>query len=135
MATKELVPVFATGTNFDKMALAKTGITKDSLVSFKQMINIDYDHLSAILGTTKTTLHKKQGKDVFSPSISEKAIALMDVYNYGYEVFEDPDKFNKWVQTNNRALGNRIPIEVMDTIFGIDEVKNIITKIEHGVYS
>jgi uncharacterized protein (DUF2384 family) len=59
----------------------------------------------------------------------------MDVYEYGYEVFEDRDKFNKWIQTNNRALGNRIPLEVMDTIFGIDEVKNVITRIDHGVYS
>jgi putative toxin-antitoxin system antitoxin component (TIGR02293 family) len=127
--------VFTSGTNFDKMASAKTGITKDLLVSFKQVINIDYDHLSAILGTTKTTLHKKQGAEVFSPSISEKAIALMDLYKYGYEVFEDHDKFNKWIQLNNRALGNRIPLEIMDTIFGIDEVKSIISRIEHGVYS
>jgi putative toxin-antitoxin system antitoxin component (TIGR02293 family) len=132
---KNLLSKFATGTNFDKMASAKSGITKESLVSFKQVINIDYDHLSAILGTTKTTLHKKQGKEVFSASISEKAIALMDLYRYGYEVFEDPIKFNKWVLTNNRALGNRTPLEVMDTIFGIDEIKNIITRIEYGVYS
>ncbi|HMI04851.1 MAG TPA: antitoxin Xre/MbcA/ParS toxin-binding domain-containing protein [Pedobacter sp.] len=121
--------------NFDKMASVKTGISKDSLVSFKQAINIDYDHLSVVLGTTKTTLHKKQGKDTFSPSISEKVIALMDVYSFGYQVFGDHDKFNKWVQTVNRALGNRIPLEVMDTIFGIDEVKSIIGRIQHGVYS
>jgi putative toxin-antitoxin system antitoxin component (TIGR02293 family) len=126
---------FVSGTNFDKIASVKSGISKDSLVSFKQEIDIDYEHLSFILGTTKTTLHKKQGKETFSPSISEKVIALMDVYNYGYEVFGDKHKFNKWVQTSNRALGNRIPLDVMDTIFGIDEVKNIIGRIAYGVYS
>jgi putative toxin-antitoxin system antitoxin component (TIGR02293 family) len=126
---------FPAGTNFEKMEIARRGISKDTLIGIKQAIGLDYDHLSAILGTTKTTLHKKQGNEVFSSSISEKAIALMDVYEYGYEVFEDRDKFNKWIQTNNRALGNRIPLEVMDTIFGIDEVKNVITRIDHGVYS
>ncbi|MBC7567722.1 MAG: DUF2384 domain-containing protein [Pedobacter sp.] len=122
-------------TNFDKIASVKTGVSKDSLVSFKQAINVDYDHLSFVLGTTKTTLHKKQGNETFSPSISEKVIALMDIYRFGYQVFGDHDKFNKWVQASNRALGNRIPLEVMDTIFGIDEVKNIIGRIQHGVYS
>ncbi|NQX54470.1 DUF2384 domain-containing protein [Pedobacter panaciterrae] len=122
-------------TNFEKIASVRTGISKDSLVSFKQAIDIDYDHLSFVLGTTKTTLHKKQGEETFGPSISEKVIALMDVYRFGYQVFGDHEKFNKWVQTTNRALGNRIPLDVMDTIFGIDEVKSIIGRIQHGVYS
>ena len=103
--------------------------------AFKQVIDIDYDHLSAILGTTKTTLHKKQGEETFSASVSEKIVALMNLYRYGYQVFEDHEKFNKWIQTANRALGNRTPLEVMDTIFGIDEVRDLIGRIEHGVYS
>ncbi|QPH40763.1 type II RES/Xre toxin-antitoxin system antitoxin [Pedobacter endophyticus] len=124
-----------TGTNFDKIDAVKRGISKAALVTFKKAINLDYDHFANILGTTKTTLHKKQDNEVFNASISEKAIALMEVYNYGYKVFEDREKFNRWIQSNNRALGNRVPLDVMDTIFGIDEVKNIITRIEHGVYS
>jgi len=125
----------ASFTNFDKIAFVKTGITKDSLVAFKQTIDIDYDHLSQVLGTTKTTLHKKQGDETFSASISEKVIALMDIYRFGYEVFGDRDKFNKWVMSPNRSLGNRIPLAVMDTVFGMDEVKSIIGRIKHGVYS
>ncbi|NRF37546.1 antitoxin Xre/MbcA/ParS toxin-binding domain-containing protein [Pedobacter foliorum] len=120
-------------TNFDKIASVRTGISKDSLVSFKQAIDIDYDQLSFVLGTTKNTLHKKQGPETFGPSISEKLIALMDVYRFGYQVFTDHEKFNKWVQTANRALGNRIPLAIMDTIFGIDEVNSIIGRIQHGV--
>lgn len=127
--------IFNRGSNFDKIASARTGISKDFLVSLKSKIDIDYDHLAAVLGTTKTTLHKKRGDEVFGQSISEKALALQDLYSYGYEVFEDHDKFNRWVQTSNRALGDQIPLDLMDTIFGIDEVRNIITRIEHGVYS
>ncbi|WP_256004987.1 type II RES/Xre toxin-antitoxin system antitoxin [Pedobacter deserti] len=122
-------------TNFEKMDFVKKGITKDSLVLFKQVIDVDYDHLSQVLGTTKTTLHKKQGNETFSASISEKVIALMDVYRFGYQVFSNREKFNKWVTAPNRSLDNRIPLEVMDTVFGIDEVKNIIGRIQHGVYS
>jgi putative toxin-antitoxin system antitoxin component (TIGR02293 family) len=126
---------YSWNTNFDRMELVKVGVQKSIVIMFKQEINVDFEILSSILGTTKTTLHKKAPEETFSPSISEKFIALADLYKYGYEVFEDHDKFNKWVKTSNRALGDRVPLEVMDTFFGIEEVKNIIGRIEHGVYS
>ncbi|RZL17538.1 MAG: DUF2384 domain-containing protein [Pedobacter sp.] len=122
-------------TNLEKSYAVKSGVSKDRLVLFKHTIDLDYDRLSIVLGTTKTTLHKKQGNDTFSTSISEKVIALMDIYRFGYEVFGAQNKFNKWVQTPNRALGNRIPLEVMDTFFGMREVTDIIGRIQHGVYS
>jgi putative toxin-antitoxin system antitoxin component (TIGR02293 family) len=122
-------------TNFDKISTVRAGITKENLLLFKKFINIDFDHLSHVLGTTKTTLHKKHAQETFSSSISEKFIALTDVYKFGYEVFEDEENFNKWMLTSNKALGDRVPLDLMDTIFGIDEVKNVIGRIEHGVYS
>ncbi|MHB1178459.1 MAG: type II RES/Xre toxin-antitoxin system antitoxin [Daejeonella sp.] len=121
--------------NFEKMEQVRTGISKSVLVEIKNHINIDYDSLSIILGTTKTTIHNKKNDEKFSPSVSEKIVALSDLYEFGYRVFENKLNFEKWIQTSNRALGNKKPMELLDTIFGIDEVKNIIGRIEHGVYS
>ncbi len=131
----KLISSYHLESNFDKILTVKEGVSKKFLTDWKQYINIDYDHLSAILGTTKTTIHKKQNDEKFSLSISEKMVSLVDLYIYGYEVFEDKERFEKWVQTNNRALGNKMPLDLMDTIFGIDEVKDLIGRIEHGVYS
>ncbi|WP_129714499.1 antitoxin Xre/MbcA/ParS toxin-binding domain-containing protein [Pedobacter sp. SYP-B3415] len=121
--------------NFEKIEAVKSGVSKERLVSFKHIIGIDYDSLSFVLGTTKATLHKKQEGERFGPAVSEKIIALMDVFRYGYEVFEENASFNKWVQTPNRALGGEVPLKLMDTFFGMQEVKNLIGRIEHGVYS
>lgn len=127
--------IISDSSNFDKISTVKAGVSKEVLTQFKQLIALDYEHLSSILGTTKTTIHKKQGADKFSASISEKFVSLVDLYTYGYEVFEDEQKFNKWIQTKNRALGDKIPLDLLDTIFGINEVKNIIGRIEHGIFS
>jgi putative toxin-antitoxin system antitoxin component (TIGR02293 family) len=121
--------------NFDKISTVKQGVSKDTLAQFKQLIALDYGRLSSILGTTKTTLHKKQGTEKFSLSVSEKFVTLVDLYTYGYEVFGDEEKFNRWIQTENRALGNTIPLDLLDTIFGINEVRNLIGRIEHGLFS
>lgn len=121
--------------NFEKMEQVRSGISKSVLVEIKNRINIDYDSLSIIIGTTKTTIHNKKNDEKFSSTVSEKIVALFDLYEFGYSVFEDKLNFEKWIQTSNRALDNKRPIELLDTIFGIDEVKNIIGRIEHGVYS
>jgi uncharacterized protein (DUF2384 family) len=39
------------------------------------------------------------------------------------------------MEQENRALGNIRPFELLDTMIGVAEVKNIIGRIEHGVYS
>ena len=121
--------------NFEKMEQVRSGISKGVLVEIKNHINMDYDNLSTILGTTKTTIHNKKDDDKFSPAVSEKIVALADLYEFGYYVFEDKLHFETWIQTPNKALGSRPPLELLDTIFGIEEVKNIIGRIEHGVYS
>lgn len=121
--------------NFEKMKQVRSGISKGVLVQIKNHINMDYDSLSIILGTTKTTIHNKKSDDRFSPTVSEKIVALYDLYEFGYSVFEDKLNFEKWMQTVNRALGYKKPMELLDTIFGIDEVKNLIGRIGHGVYS
>jgi len=121
--------------NFEKMEQVRSGISKSVLVEIKNHINMDYDNLSTILGTTKTTIHNKKNDDTFSPAVSEKIVALADLYEFGYTVFEDKLNFEKWIQTPNKALGSRKPLELLDTIFGIEEVTNIIGRIEHGVYS
>ncbi len=90
---------------------------------------MDYDNLSTILGTTKTTIHNKKDDEKFSPAVSEKIVALADLYEFGYYVFEDKLNFEKWIQNPNKALGSRKPLELLDTIFGIEEVKNIIGRI------
>lgn len=96
---------------------------------------MDDDHLSAILGTSKTNIHKKKDDDRFSASISKKILALSALYEYGYHVFEDKENFERWMYTQNRALGYQIPIDLLNTSSGINEVKEIIGRIEYGIYS
>ena len=102
---------------------------------FKKSAELDYDSLAKALSVTRTTLINKKGNDKFSDQISEKIIALADLYSYGYEIFEDRERFNKWMLSPNQALGGLAPIEIIDNIYGREEVRNLIGRIGYGVYS
>ena len=71
--------------------------------------------------------------DVAKQAISRAE--LESIYSYGYKVFEDVDRFNCWIFSPNRALGGKAPYDLLDTQYGLEEVKNIIGRIDYGVYS
>lgn len=122
-------------TSLQKMQIIKSGISKKYLEVFKKSAELDYDSLAKALSVTRTTLINKKGNDKFSDQISEKIIALADLYSYGYEIFEDRERFNKWMLSPNQALGGSAPIEIIDNIYGREEVRNLIGRIGFGVYS
>jgi putative toxin-antitoxin system antitoxin component (TIGR02293 family) len=122
-------------TPLEKMEKLRSGLSKLDLEKLKSRTELDYDKLSKVLSVTRATLIKKKGMEKFSSALSERMIGLADIYSYGYDVFEDEAKFNQWMFRPNRALGGKSPYDVIDNQFGREEVKNIIGRIEYGVYS
>lgn len=122
-------------TAVEKMNMVRDGLSKRDLESLKSKTNLDYDKLSTLLSTTRATLINKKGTAHFSAALSERIVSIADVYSYGYEVFEDETKFNEWVFRPNQALGGKQPFELLDNQFGREEVKNVIGRIDYGVYS
>ncbi|MEO7263326.1 MAG: antitoxin Xre/MbcA/ParS toxin-binding domain-containing protein [Ferruginibacter sp.] len=119
----------------EKMTVSKAGISKLDLEHLKTKTRLDYDKLASVLSVTRATLINKKGKDKFNPTVSEKIVSLADIYAFGYEVFEDEEKFNKWMFRPNTSLGGEVPYFFIDNEFGREEIKNLIGRIEFGVYS
>lgn len=122
-------------TAVEKMDMVRGGVSKKDLESLKSKTNLDYDKLSTLLSTTRATLINKKGTEHFSAALSERIVSIADLYSYGFEVFEDPTKFNEWVFRPNQALGGKQPFELLDNQFGREEVKNVIGRIDYGIYS
>jgi putative toxin-antitoxin system antitoxin component (TIGR02293 family) len=55
------------------------------------------------------------------------------LYYYGIEVFGGQERFNTWLTTKNTALGGIKPKDLLDSSFGIQMLKDELTRIEHGV--
>jgi len=122
-------------TAFDKMNFIRIGVSIKELEGFKNKATLDYDQLASALSVTRATLINKKGNDKFNPSLSERIISLADIYSYGYKVFEYEARFNAWMFSPNQALGGLLPFKLMDNQFGREEIKNMIGRIEYGVYA
>ena len=122
-------------TSFEKIGMIKEGISKNDLENLKEKTGFDYHQLSKVLSVARATLINKKGNDRFDISISEKIVSVADIYSYGYEVFEDESRFNDWIFRANAALGGQSPFDLLDSQYGREEIKNLIGRIDYGVYS
>lgn len=122
-------------TALEKMDLVREGISKKDLENFKKKAFLDYDKLAHALTVTRATLINKDKNEKFGSNISEKIIGLADIYSYGYEVFENEEKFNQWMFQPNQALAGNFPYNLINNQFGREEVRNLIGRIDYGIYS
>ena len=122
-------------TSFEKIGMIREGISKKDLENLKEKAGFDYNQLSKVLSVARATLINKKGNDKFDISLSEKIVSVADIYSYGFEVFEDENKFNDWIFRANKALGGQSPFNLLDSQYGREEIKNLIGRIDYGVYS
>ncbi len=122
-------------TSYQKMQIVRDGITKSYLSKLKEETSLDYDALAQALSVTRSTLINKKNDQRFNDHVSERIIAVAELYSFGYEVFEDKDNFNNWMFAPNQALSGAKPFELMDNQFGREEIRNLIGRIAHGVFS
>jgi putative toxin-antitoxin system antitoxin component (TIGR02293 family) len=122
-------------TSFEKMELLEKGVSKKDLESLKKSASLDYDKLAQVLNVARATLLSRKGREKFSSDLGDKIISLADLYSYGYEVFGQKNRFNNWVFVPNKALGGIAPFDIMHSSFGREEIKNLIGRIDYGVYS
>ena len=117
-----------------KIGIIKNGITKTQLEAIKSETDFDYHTLSNLLAVSRTTLIKKKGDDKFDQPTSERIMLLAELLSYGREVFESKETFNTWLKEPSNAMSGKAPLELLDTLYGIEEVKKELGRIEYGVY-
>jgi putative toxin-antitoxin system antitoxin component (TIGR02293 family) len=118
----------------EKIAMIRNGVSKNDLKKIKEQSSLDYDTLSDILSVSRAKLLSKKGADKFDQVTSERIMLLADVVAYGQSIFGNKEAFNEWMRKSNLALGGKSPLHLMDTIYGIQEIKKELGRIEYGVF-
>lgn len=122
-------------TAFEKMHIVKDGVSKKDLELLKSKTDLDYTMLAKALSVTRATLINKKRGEKFNVNLSERIVGMADLYSYGFEVFESEERFNHWMAKPNKALAGKAPYDLIDNQFGREEVKNLIGRIDYGIYS
>ncbi|GLW39071.1 antitoxin Xre/MbcA/ParS toxin-binding domain-containing protein [Pectobacterium actinidiae] len=108
------------------------GNVANLIADWAKITQSDLRKMSGIPSTT----FSRSVKARFNADQSERLVRIIRVIDRAVELFEgDKDDAQKWLNEPNRALGGKIPTELMVSETGAYEVMKLLTRLEHGVYS
>ena len=121
---------------FDFITIANRGLNSDAIVHFKAYFDLSQNFTAALLNLSEPTLYRLlKSKQDLKRNSSVQLLEAADLFLYGIEVFESKDNFFKWLHLPNTSLGDIEPQELIEIPGGISKVRDILGRIEHGVYS
>jgi putative toxin-antitoxin system antitoxin component (TIGR02293 family) len=121
---------------FDFIHIANKGVNAVVVKNFRLHFDVSRDVIAEMLNVSTPTLYRwtKSNKKL-ERNYSIKLFEIADLFLYGIEVFESKEFFFKWLRLPNTALGGLEPQELIELPDGVSKVRDILGRIEHGVYS
>ncbi len=135
--TNHINKIFGKGkinSRIDFIHLSREGVPMHTLNRIMEYTSLTIKEISELLPVSERQLSRYDPDHILRKDISSHLIQLVALFERGYEVFGE-EKFKIWVRTENRALGNNKPIDILDTPIGIEMIQDILGRIEHGVHS
>ncbi len=88
----------------------------------------------ALITTRTLTRRKTEGK--LRTDESDRLARIAMVFDEAVDMFNgDKTKASHWFTTPKKALGGASPTDYVDTEIGVQEVRNLIARIRHGVFA
>ncbi len=121
---------------YDFIHIASGGINAVVIKNFREYFNISREDTAHMLNISSPTLYRwiRANKNL-DKNYSILLFELTDLFLYGIEVFKSKENFAKWLNLPNTALGGFEPQDLLEVPGGISKVKDLLGRIEHGVYS
>ena len=121
---------------FDYIVFASEGIEANMLKNFIRYFNVSQETTANFLNISSPTIYRWiRSNKKLDKIYSIKLFEVAELFLYGYNVFENEENFHKWLKLPNTALGGMEPIELLEIPGGVSKVKDLIGRIEHGIYS
>lgn len=99
------------------------------------LLGVSDKEMARLLNQSVATFHRQAKVGRLDATTSERLLVLGRLAGYGATVFQDQGKFTRWLQRPLRLLGDRSPLDLMDSPTGIQLVEDILGRIEYGVFS
>jgi putative toxin-antitoxin system antitoxin component (TIGR02293 family) len=118
----------------ERVNIIRTGVPYGSIDVISKRINVPVKDVLHIFSLPQTTYNKKRReKSLLGGRDSEVVLFLTELVDFGVEVFNnEEEKFQRWMKKKNFSLGNNTPESLLDSITGIQEVRNCLNRIEYG---
>lgn len=114
---------------------SRHGLVGSEAGQIASLLAISDKDMARLLNQSVATFHRQAKAGRLDAATSERLLLLSQLATYGASVFQDQGKFTRWLRRPLRLLGERSPLDLLDSLTGIQLVDDILGRIEYGVFS
>jgi len=111
----------------------RKGLPFAALSAVMEQYGISRAVLCDILYLSPRNFLRRKEQKRLSADESDRLYRLARVLAHANRVFEDPEESVDWIKTPNAALGKQQPLTLLDTDIGVQQVEQVLGRLEHGI--
>jgi putative toxin-antitoxin system antitoxin component (TIGR02293 family) len=112
------------------------GLDFSAVDNLKQHGSLTDAELARLLGMGEATLRRaRAARGKLDAATSDRLYRLSKILAVAEEVLEGPANALQWLRRAQPALGGAVPIDLLITQAGAEEVETLLRRIDFGVYT
>ena len=115
------------------MADVRAGLPYAALEHVRDHLDTSNDLLARALGVSARTLKRRRETGTLTTDESDRPVLLAEIVALAREALDGAEPAREWLRTSHSMLGGDSPLDHMDTVTGMDEVKTMLYHIEYGM--
>jgi len=116
--------------------LVDRGLPWSTVPAFAGISGFSQMEVADFLGVPARTFARRRISGALDPAESERLLRLAEIFEAAVSLFGgDRDGARQWLTSPVRGLNNARPIDYARTELGAREVRNLIGRLEDGVFS
>jgi putative toxin-antitoxin system antitoxin component (TIGR02293 family) len=120
----------------DWEALIQHGMPVRSMEALKECLSITDSQLAQLLGISEKTLSRARAAGgALDPVASDRLYRVARVLASAIDVLEGESAALRWLKREQIGLGGRVPLAMLATDPGREQVEKLLLRVEHGVYA
>jgi putative toxin-antitoxin system antitoxin component (TIGR02293 family) len=114
----------------------RKGLPSSAIDKFQKFTGLSTEELSQLVGIPRRSLSRRKKLGRLSPHQSDRLVRASTVFEEAVSLFDgDVDAAREWLLRPQRALGGETPLTFAQTEIGAREVRDLIGRLEHGVFT
>jgi putative toxin-antitoxin system antitoxin component (TIGR02293 family) len=119
----------------DLVPFVREGLPYAALEAIGAHLHLSVEATAKSLGLSARTLARRKEAGQLDAVESERVVRLAEVAARAADVFGSDESARTWLDEPNRALGGAKPLAMLDTDMGAEAVRDVLGRIEYGVFS
>lgn len=117
-------------------ATIRGGMSVDAAESLKALMSVPDALMAELLGISEKTLSRTRSAHGRLDAVaSDRLFRVARIAALAVDVLESEEGALAWLKRPQTGLGGEVPLALLTTHAGIDEVEKLLLRIEHGVYA